>query len=53
MKLRREGRVAGAHYEVVDADGTVLISTPLADARNDTRLAAAIKRNGWQKIPEA
>lgn len=53
MKLRREGRVAGPHYEIVDTDGTVLTSTPLDEARNDTRLAAAIKRNGWQKIPEA
>jgi len=53
MKQRREGRVNGLNYEVVEHDGSVIAQTPLADARNDSKLAAAIERNGWEKIPEA
>jgi hypothetical protein len=53
VKLRREGRVNGGFYEVVEHDGSVIMQTPLADARNDSKLAAAIKRNGWADIPEA
>lgn len=53
MKLRREGRVNGLNYEVVEADGSVIVQTPLFDARNDTKLRAAIERNGWPKVPEA
>lgn len=51
MKQRREGRVNGLNYEVVEPDGSVIVQLPLPDARNDTKLAAAIVRNGWQKLP--
>jgi hypothetical protein len=53
MKQRREGRVAGDMYEIVEHDGSVIAQTPLSQARNDSKLAAAIKRNGWAEIPEA
>ncbi len=52
MKRRREGRIWEANYEVVETDGSVIAQIPLADARNDAKLAAAIKRNGWVEIPE-
>jgi hypothetical protein len=53
MKQRREGRVNGGNYEVVEHDGSVISQVSLDVARNDTKLAAAIKRNGWEAIPEA
>lgn len=53
MKQRIEGRIVGSMYEIVQPGGSVVSQTPLADARKDTKLAAAIKRNGWQDIPEA
>lgn len=53
MKQRRVGRVNGSNYEIVEHDGSVIAQTPLADARTDSKLAAAIKRNGWQEISEA
>lgn len=48
--MRIEGRVEGDFYVVAHA-GT-LRKIPLAEARGDTKLAAAIKRNGWQGIPD-
>lgn len=53
MKLRRIGRVNGGCYEVVENCGSVIMQVPLSDARGDSKLLAAIKRNGWQEIPEA
>ena len=53
MKLRIEGRIVGSMYEVVQPDGSVISQMPLDIARKDAKLAAAIKRNGWQAIPEA
>jgi hypothetical protein len=52
-KQRIQGRVVGDQYEVFGVDGAMLSRTPLTEARSDTRLAAAIKRNGWEAIPEA
>lgn len=52
MKERIRGRVSGDHYEIVHPGAEVISSTPLSDARKDTKLAAAIKRNGWEPIPE-
>lgn len=52
MKQRIQGRVSGGNYQIVHPDGGVASETPLKDARNDTKLAAAIKRNGWEAIPE-
>lgn len=52
MTQRREGRVWEDNYEIVEHDGSVIAQIPLAEARNDSRLAAAIRRNGWPEIPE-
>lgn len=30
----------------------VVKEIPLSEARDDTKLAAAIKRNGWEAIPD-
>lgn len=53
MKQRITGRVTGNSYEVVGVDGSVISSYPLDEARKDSRLAAAIKRNGWQELTDA
>ncbi len=52
IKQRILGRVQGSNYEIVHPDGSIVSQTPLSDARNDTKLAAAIKRNGWDPVPE-
>lgn len=52
MKQRREGRVQGDVYVIVDFDGTVIQQTPLAQAASDAKLQAAIARNGWEEIPQ-
>lgn len=52
MKERIEGRVEGDNYVVRHADGSAVYQATMADARADTKLAAAIARNGWQPIPE-
>ena len=51
-KQRILGRVNGDNYEIVHPDGGVVSEVPLKDARTDTKLAAAIKRNGWEPVPE-
>lgn len=51
-KQRIEGRVVGTRYQVHAADGGVMLDKPLDEVRGDTKLAAAIKRNGWHAIPE-
>jgi len=51
-KQRILGRVQGGNYEIVHPDGSVVSQVPLRDARGDARLAASIKRNGWEAIPE-
>lgn len=49
------GRVKGAisddgrAYEVRQGD-TLLKSIPIDEARDDRKLAAAIKRNGWEAL---
>lgn len=48
MKLRVVGRVNGSNYEVVSPDGNVK-AIPLAEA--DSKLRAAIERNGWEALP--
>ena len=45
---RIEGRVVGGNY-VISGSG-VTRSIPLAEAREDRKLAAAIQRNGWQEL---
>lgn len=52
MKQRFAGRVRGGLYEVLNPAGGVVKEIPLDEARGDTRLAAAIERNGWEPIPE-
>lgn len=48
MKRRITGRVNGGYYEVLDPDGGVQMQMPLVEAREDAKLQAAIKRNGWE-----
>lgn len=52
MKQRITGRVNGGSYEILATDGGVMQVFTLEQARTDTKLAAAIKRNGWPAIPE-
>ena len=52
MKRRIEGRVENGLYVVRAPDGSVIYDAMLAVARTDAKLAAAIKRNVWQEIPE-
>ena len=49
--MRVEGRIEGSNYVVVSANGVVK-QIPLEQARNDSKLLAAIKRNSWQEIPD-
>ena len=53
MKKRITGRVNGDRYEILDTEGGVTRSMSLGEARADSKLAAAIKRNGWEGIPDA
>lgn len=52
MKKRITGRInrERGEYEVVGLEGEVVKAIPLDDARNDSKLAAAIERNGWEKL---
>lgn len=50
--MRVEGRVRDSMYIITSANGVVK-EIPLSEARNDTKLKAAIKRNSWQEIPDA
>ena len=53
MKQRYSGRVQDGNYEVLDPTGGVVRQIPLEEARGDSKILAAIRRNGWQEIPEA
>jgi hypothetical protein len=53
VKQRQSGRVKDGNYEVLAPDGGLIWQQPLAGMRSDTKLAAAIKRNGWEGLPEA
>jgi hypothetical protein len=48
VKQRITGRVNGHNYEVVSPSGNVMKTIPLAEA--DSKLRAAIQRNGWEQI---
>lgn len=50
--MRIEGRVRNSMYVIVGPQGTVK-EIPLDEARKDSKLQAAIKRNSWQEIPDA
>lgn len=50
-KQRIEGKVRGSNYVILAPDGGVMKEVPLADARADSKLAAAIARNGWEGLP--
>ena len=52
MKQRITGRVNGSYYEILGLDGSAMRQTPLSEAREDTKLAAAILRNGWEELPK-
>lgn len=47
MKERIVGRIVDGWYEVVGTS----YRKPLDEARQDEKLRAAIKRNGWESIP--
>lgn len=49
-KTRIEGCRNGNMYEVVGVDGAVISSVPLTEAQGDSKLKAAIKRNGWESV---
>ncbi len=49
MKERITGRATDGFYEVVGTS----YRKPLDEARQDDKLKAAIKRNGWEAIPDA
>jgi hypothetical protein len=49
--VRIEGRVDGDHYVIAHAG--VMKRITLVEARQDQKLLAAIKRNGWEAIPES
>jgi len=46
---RIEGRVENSLYVIRGPSG-VMKQIPLDEAREDTKLAAAIRRNGWETI---
>lgn len=48
---RITGHVEEGHYVIRDTSGGVNRMIPLDDARADTKLRAAIERNGWKAIP--
>ena len=48
MKKRFTGRVNGPNYELVGPSGDVMKTIPLSEA--DSKLRAAIERNGWERI---
>jgi hypothetical protein len=48
--MRIEGRVEHRNYVIRGPQG-VMKQIPLSEAREDKKLAAAIKRNGWEGIP--
>jgi hypothetical protein len=50
MSQRITGRVNGEHYEVLSPAGEVLKRMTLDEARNDSKLKAAIERNGWERV---
>ena len=51
MQGRIEGRKSddGTAYELRQA-GELLRSTPIDDAKDDKKLAAAIRKNGWGQL---
>lgn len=49
--MRIEGRVQNSMYVIAGPQGVVK-EIPLAEARQDPKLKAAIKRNSWQEIPD-
>lgn len=48
MKERIIGRVVDGFYEVAGTS----YRKPLDEARQDEKLLAAIKRNGWEELPD-
>jgi hypothetical protein len=50
MSQRITGRVNGDHYEVLSPAGELLKRMTLEEARNDSKLRAAIERNGWEGL---
>lgn len=46
---RIEGRVEHSHYVIRGPQG-VMKQIPLTEARQDSKLLAAIERNGWEEV---
>lgn len=46
---RIEGRVVGGRYVITGSIG-VMKDVSLSEARDDPKLQAAIKRNGWEPV---
>jgi|GEM_PF-7111316 len=49
-RVRGSVSVDGQSYELRQGE-TLLKSLPIDEARQNGKLAAAIKRNGWEKLP--
>lgn len=52
MKQRISGRVEGDKYVVRAPDGVPTMECSIDVARTLPALKAAIKRNGWEAVPE-
>jgi hypothetical protein len=48
---RITGHVEEGNYVIRDTSGGVIRMISLDEARADTKLRAAIERNGWEAIP--
>lgn len=49
LKGRIEGRNADGEYRISQGD-TVLKAIPIAEARQDAKLARTIRQNGWEPV---
>jgi hypothetical protein len=50
VSQRITGRVNGQNYEVLSPAGDILKQMTLDEARFDSKLKAAIVRNGWEGL---
>lgn len=50
MKHRIEGKLGDGVYLILAPDGGIMRAIPLDEAKADTKLRAAIQRNGWEKL---
>lgn len=50
VKERIIGRIRAGNYEIVHPGDVVVKAIPLVEAKEDSKLLAAIKRNGWEAL---